>query len=668
MKRLLSLVAVFLVAAAGRSAAQTVWLDELDLNSMESGWGTAHARRSVEGNPLRVAGKTYERGVGTHAVSTYLLNLDGKANRFTASVGVDDEADSTKASIEFFLVADGKELWKSGVMRKGSPAKPISVDLRGVKLLGLLVTGAGDGIDYDHADWCDALIDFSQVRPRGDLVVTTAVKPYVLTPKAGDAPRINGAKVAGVRPGNPFLYRIAATGKRPMTFEAKGLPEGLALDATKGIITGKLTVPGTYRAVLIARNDVATVQRELRIVVGNTIAFTPPMGWNSWNCWACAVDDPKVRASADALVSSGLADHGWCYINIDDCWMVQPGSTDSVLGGAARDANGMINTNGKFPDIKGLADYVHGKGLKLGIYSSPGPETCAGYTASWQHEREDAQRFGEWGIDYLKYDWCSYDRIAKDHSLPELKQPYEVMRAALDAVRRDIVFSLCQYGMGNVWEWGADVGGNCWRTTGDITDTWSSMSGIGFGQAGHEQYARPGHWNDPDMLVVGLVGWGPELHPSHLTPDEQYTHISLWSLLAAPLLIGCDLTRMDDFALNLLTNDEVIAVNQDPLGNQARQVSTVAGKQIWAKETEDGSIAVGLFFADDRKRTNPADYFSWTPRTSAHIVLRASDIGIKGKFTVRDLWRQKDLGTFQGTFEADVPYHGVILVRVKEIQ
>ena len=197
--------------------------------------------------------------------------------------------------------------------------------------------------------------------------------------------------------------------------------------------------------------------------------------------------------------------------------------------------------------MKSLSNYVHSKGLKLGIYSGPGPLTCAGFTASYQYEQQDAQRYADWGIDYLKYDWCSYGNVAKDQSLPELKKPYLVMRAALDKVSRDIVYSLCQYGMGNVWEWGTEVGGNCWRTTGDITDTWTSMSKIGFNQAGHEKYAGAGHWNDPDMLVVGLVGWGPQLHPTHLTPDEQYTHISLWSLLSAPLLIGCDLSKLDDF-------------------------------------------------------------------------------------------------------------------------
>lgn len=317
--------------------------------------------------------------------------------------------------------------------------------------------------------------------------------------------------------------------------------------------------------------------------------------------------------------------------------------------------------------MKALSDYVHAKGLKLGIYSGPGPLTCAGFTASYQHEEHDAQRFGDWGIDYLKYDWCSYSRVAKDRSLPELKKPYAVMRSALNKARRDIVYSLCQYGWGDVWEWGAEVGGNCWRTTGDITDTWSSMAGIGFGQVGHEKFAEPGHWNDPDMLVVGRVGWGPKLHPTRLTPDEQYTHISLWSLLSAPLLIGCDMDKLDPFTLNLLKNDEVIAINQDPIGRQASRLSNDNGKQIWVKEMEDGSKAVGFFYTDNGKR-NPVDYFSWGRKGSTKITLHAADIGIKGKFKVRDVWRQKDLGVFEHEFTTDVPYHGVVLVKIRDGQ
>ncbi len=328
-------------------------------------------------------------------------------------------------------------------------------------------------------------------------------------------------------------------------------------------------------------------------------------------------------------------------------------------------ANGEIQTNEKFPDMKALADYVHGKGLKLGIYSSPGPKTCAGFEASWKHEAQDAATYAHWGVDYLKYDWCSYGDIARKPDRAALMKPYQVMRKGLDECSRDIVFSLCQYGMGDVWQWGAEAGGNCWRTTNDITDNWGSMSRIGFGQNGHEKYAGPGHWNDPDMLVVGKVGWGPRLHPTHLTPDEQITHISLWCLLSSPLLIGCDMSSMDAFTVAVLTNDEVLAINQDPLGKPAGRISTSGQTEVWARPLFDGTAAVGLFNRggqaakvkvswSDLKREGPPPASGFPASRPAARVPRP----------VRDLWRHKDLGEQADGYEASVPPHGVVLIKV----
>ena len=339
------------------------------------------------------------------------------------------------------------------------------------------------------------------------------------------------------------------------------------------------------------------------------------------------------------------------FVNIDDGWEA-PQRTES----------GELLPNEKFPDMKALADGVHALGLKLGIYSSPGPKTCGGYLASWEHELQDAQTWASWGIDYLKYDWCSYGNIAADNSLEELQKPYKIMRKCLDIVNRDIVYSLCQYGMGDVWTWGAEVGGNLWRTTYDINDSWSNMANIGFSQDKCAPYAEPGHWNDPDMLVVGQVGWGPDLHKTRLTPDEQYTHISLWSLLSAPLLLGCDLSQLDDFTLNLLTNDEVIAIDQDPLGKQAVKVKEENGTQVWKKELQDGNIAVGLFYTGEN---SPDEMFEWNNETiTRKVSVTLDELDVGGKQKIRDLWRQKDIGTTDATLEADVKYHGVVLVKL----
>ncbi|MBM3436162.1 MAG: alpha-galactosidase, partial [Bacteroidetes bacterium] len=300
--------------------------------------------------------------------------------------------------------------------------------------------------------------------------------PYILTPDPPKEPRINGARITAARPGHPFLFTIPATGDRPLTFRVENLPDGLTLDQNTGIITGKVTKKGDYKVSLTATNNLGEDKKDLMIIIGDKLALTPPMGWNSWNCWGLAVDEEKTIMSAKAYIGKGLINHGWTYINIDDGWEIHKDKEPK------RDANGNILTNEKFPDMKRLGDSLHAMGLKFGIYSSPGPLTCGQYTGSFGYEINDARSYTSWGIDYLKYDWCSYDGIAKDTSLAERKKPYFVMRDALANSGRDIVYSLCQYGMSNVWQWGAEVGGNLWRTTGDITDTWESMSEIGFSQ------------------------------------------------------------------------------------------------------------------------------------------------------------------------------------------
>jgi alpha-galactosidase len=313
-----------------------------------------------------------------------------------------------------------------------------------------------------------------------------------------------------------------------------------------------------------------------------------------------------------------------------------------------------------------MADYIHNLGLKAGLYSSPGPWTCGGCAASWQHEEQDAQTYATWGFDYLKYDWCSYGSIASGQMTNVMNiplwgktstndagaiYPYKVMGDFLREQKRDIVFSLCQYGDADVWKWGGSVNGNSWRTTGDIRDTWTSMSKIGFNQDKAEPFAKPGNWNDPDMLVVGQVGWG-NLHPSRLTPDEQYTHISLWCLLSAPLLIGCDMTKFDDFTLNLLENDEVLALDQDALGKSATCVLTNVDVRVFEKQLEDGGRALG--------------FFNLGSAPASLDFHQLAQIGFTGTQHVRDLWRQKDLTDMDanGVLTMTIPVHGVMLYKL----
>jgi len=367
-------------------------------------------------------------------------------------------------------------------------------------------------------------------------------------------------------------------------------------------------------------------------VRANGVARTPAMGWNSWNKFAGRVTDADVRAMADAMVSNGMRDAGYVYVNIDDTWE-----------GDKRDSLGNITSNSKFPDMKALADYVHSKGLKLGIYSSPGPTTCAGYIGSYGHEAQDAKTFAEWGIDYLKYDWCGARMMYRDEDMPAL---YQIMGDALLATGRPIVYSLCQYGRLDVWKWGADVGGNSWRTTGDIKDTWESMSNIGFRQDVLASYAKPGHFNDPDMLEIGNGG---------MTDDEYRTHMSLWAMLAAPLLAGNDLRTMSLETLAILTNKEVIKVDQDPLGKQATRAlvssdSASVRQEIWTRPLANGAYAVAAF------NRGPAS-------AEVEIDFAALKIDAQG-VPVRDLWAHRRVKVRDNRYTVTIPSHGVVMLRV----
>jgi alpha-galactosidase len=479
----------------------------------------------------------------------------------------------------------------------------------------------------------------------------------ILTPKPAPAPRINGARVFGVRPGSPFLFTIPATGERPMTFGVEGLPDGLMLDTATGQISGALAARGEYVVKFTAANRLGTAERAFKIVCGDTLALTPHMGWNSWYVWENHVTDAIMRAAADAMASSGMMDHGYMYVNIDDCWPTKPGATDPTLLGEPRDSRGMVNSNGRFPDMKAMTDYIHAKGLKAGIYTSPGPTTCAGFTAAYGHEELDIERFVEWGFDFLKYDWCSYGGLADEKNLADLQKPYRLISGILAKQPRDIVLNLCQYGLGNVWEWGASVGGNSWRTAGDLGGSFEGIPAALF-RDGFDvysvrelhRYGGPGHWNDPDYLLLGFLSdWKGGTAPTPLTPNEQYTHVSLWALVAAPLIFSGDITRLDDFTLSLLTNDEIIDVDQDPLGKPGKRAAKNGDLEVWVRDMGDGSKAVGLF-----NRGNGL----------AEVTASWADIGVAGPQKVRELWRQKDLGVHEGELKAYVASHGVVMVRL----
>jgi alpha-galactosidase len=531
------------------------------------------------------------------------------------------------------------------------------VNLAGVKILVLEVTDANNGRDFDHANWADAAIEYEGAAPVALAIAAAVEEQVLLTPPAPVTPRINGPKAYGGRPGKPFLYRIPCTGERPMVFSATGLPASLKLDHNTGIITGQNPPAGEYAVTLGAKGQ---SNREIKIISRDslsTLALTPPMGWNSWYIHYNRVSEKTMRAAADQMVASGMADYGYQYVNIDDCWMVKVNSKDAEIGGPLRDADGTLLCNKRFPDITGMTAYIHGKGLKAGTYISPGPSTCAGYAGSYKHEAQDAKTFAAWGFDFLKYDWCSYGGVAGGNTLDHLKKPYQVMWAELQKQDRDIVFNLCQYGMGEVWKWGGEVG-HCWRTTGDLGlergGSLPGFYGIGLSNGRHHENAKPGQWNDPDYILIGWVGDAhgmAEGTPTKLTPNEQYSYMTMWCLMASPLIFSGDMAKLDPFTLNILCNHEVIEVDQDVLGKQARIVRQDRRQMLMVKELADGSKAVGLF------NLGPLP---------AKISATWAEIGVTGPQRARDLWRQKDVGTVDQTITVEVPRHGVAMWRLSK--
>jgi alpha-galactosidase len=478
--------------------------------------------------------------------------------------------------------------------------------------------------------------------------------PEIRTPPAPPTPRINGASIFGVRPDHPFLYHVPATGDRPMQFSADKLPAGLTLDPATGNVTGTLHKSGEYKVVFHAKNSLGTADKKFKIVVGETIALTPAMGWNSWNHYASRITQDIVLQNAKAMAESGLIDHGWSYVNIDDTWQGERGGPFHGLQG-----------NEKFPDLKALCDQIHPLGLKFGIYSTPWETSYAGFPGGSSENSEgkwtkpegktvknkkilpcaiapyhfytnDANQWAAWGVDYLKYDWNPIEA-------PETKE----MGNALRNSGRDIIFSLSN-NLNITNAPSVTPLANSWRTTGDIKANWKSMSDRGFGQDKWRKFSKPGHWNDPDMLEIATK----ERNQPGLTPDEEYTHFTLWCLLDAPLLLANDMSEMDAFTKNLLENDEVIAVSQDTLGDQAVLVSEDGNARVYAKKMADGSKVVGLF--------------NMAKTATIPVTVKWSDLKIHGQHSVRDLWRQKELGKFKAEFSMSVAPHSAELVNISK--
>ena len=662
MKTRLLLGLLFLLATLTIQAQKTnqIWLDDLDIPAFSDGIPGVSTKASASGEPIQLGGVKYSRGLGISQIGLMVFQLDGNATQFSAIVGADDNANKATET-HFYILGDKKILFESGPMKVGDVPKKININLTGVKRFGILVKTEASSQKF-YSDIANA--QFTMLENKMPQPIANDGERYILTPAVAKTPRINSPKIFGAKPGSPFLFTVAATGEVPISYSVDHLPNGLTIDSKTGIITGVLNKKGTYLVTMKANNNFGAAQKQLTIKIGDTISLTPPIGWNGWNSWARLIDREKVIASANAMVNMGLSKHGWTYINIDDGWQ-----------GYRTANNYALQPNKKFPDFKGMIDEIHSKGLKLGLYSTPWITSYAGfgggssnfedgalpdsiinnkrsfrYTGKYRFEKQDAIQMAQWGVDYLKYDW----RIELGSA--------ERMSEALKKSGRDIIYSLSNSApFSQVKDW-ARIS-EAWRTGPDIRDSWLSLYVSAFTLDKWGPYGGPGHWNDPDMMILGNVTTGAKLHPTRLTPNEQYSHVSLFSLLAGPILIGCPIEQLDAFTLNLLSNDEVIEVNQDPLGKSARLVLEEQGVQVWLKQLEDGAYAVGIFNTADFGKT-PASYFRWEDEQAANYTLDFNKLKLKGLFNVRNVWTQKEVAANAKSFKATVPHHGVVLLKL----
>jgi alpha-galactosidase len=467
---------------------------------------------------------------------------------------------------------------------------------------------------------------------------------------------IHGPERIGVVTNRPFLFLVPATGGKNLRYEATGLPKGLTIDEKTGIVKGQTSEEGEKNVTIRVIDDKATAEKTLKLVVGkNAIALTPIMGWNPWYVWGCNIDDSKVRQAADILVSSGMAAHGYNYINLDDCWQDK------------RDANGNMVPNKNFPNMKALADYVHSKGLRIGMYTGPGKTTCGGYQATQDLDfdkgvsylEKDVLQYSQWGFDFIKYDWCIFPRDPKVKAYYYSKQQtlYQRMSDMLAKAPRAMVHMICQYGEWDVWTWGRKVGGNMWRTNHDLADEWPAVLRNGFENIKLSQYAGPGGWNDLDMLMIGKGNWPMKLgqydipgtapRNTQLTKDEQLTHMSLWAIMASPMLFSGDLTQLDQWTTSLLNNDEMIAVNQDALGAPVKKVRDTKDAIILTRPMADGSTAVAFFNLTDK---------------SVDMKVDRKELGLgDADVTSKDIWTANE-GDLPGM--VTLPAHGTYFARI----
>ena len=632
-------------------SAQTDTIDiaRLDLSAIKQDYGIPRINQSVAGNPLRIAGKVYHNGLGTHAGSKFTLALEGKAIRIEGLAGIDEGIFPERGSAEFLIIADGEILWKSGIMDRTMQAKAFSIDLSGKQTSELLVFDGDDNIFSDHANWVETRFIVEE-----GYIPKPFIRPieqeFILTPDESLLPIIHGKRIYGARPGSEIIHHIPVTGIDPIHISFSQLPIGLHYDSINRVIRGSIEKSGAYPIKITAENPLGKTEEIFTFRIGDTISFSPPIGWSSWYAHWEYVTEQDIYRAAHALRSSGLQNYGYEYVLIDDGW--QDTSHFASIDG--------LKPASTFPNLPGLIDSLHKLGFKVGIYSSPGANTCVKLPGSLGHEKEDAEYFCSVKADLVKYDWCGYqtvyDSLLKTNQFsPEqlAQQPYAKFGTLLASCNRDIFYMLCQYGNNDVWKWGRSVGGHAWRTTTDIQDNWWSMSNIvGFRQAGLEAYSGHNGWNDMDHLRLGYSQPAQFTKKTELTPHEQYTQVSLWALLNSPLIFSLHMDSLDAFTLSLLKNHEVLSMHQDPLGIQGSRIFKNIWQEIWTKPLSHGGIAIGFFNRDD------------VGEQTMSITREA--LGLSGdiNYEIKDLWTHQALGMLGEQLQYTIPSHGLRLLEL----
>lgn len=640
-------------------------IEDLDISNMTSGWKVPSLNKSIKGTLLKIGQVKSRNGIGVNSTSKLMIKVDGFAKRIHGIVGVDDCSNQV-GSVVFYILGDRKVLWSSGIMHKGDSAMSFNVDLSGIKVIGMLVTDAQDGISYDYADWINVVIESDKL-PVPLKYDNNEIVPIPKNSKVS----INIPKVIGIVLGKLYHQYIPISGTKPIKVKLEFMPKGSFFDSTKQEIVFMDVPNGIYRIKITAENSFSKDTLSCLIKIGSKNSLTPPLGWNSWNCYGAKINDSLIFSTVKVMHELRLNDYGWSYIIIDDGWQ-GPRDTQNLT----------ITPNINFNNIENLSSYIVDHGFKLGIYSTPWITSFAGYCGSssdstngyWSNsihgnrkyikhgkytfEKFDVMQFDKWKVDFVKYDWNPIDTAALFR-----------MKKALNESRRNVVFSISNSGdIVDIESYKKSC--NLWRTTSDIKGEWylgnrDGKNGQGFldlmnYHKNFYDYQEPGFWNDPDMLVIGNVGWGNNTHSS-LSPFQQMSHFTLWCIWSAPLILGNDFKTIDQTTINLITNTDVIQINQDPLGKQAKEVFNKDGIVIFEKELADSSIAIAVFNTVN-EYDDVSNYFYWPSGITKSVFIKFSDFGFTNCL-IRDLWEQKDLGLFKNYIELKVPEYGVKFIK-----